>query len=110
MVVFGVGAMDVERQWPPSHFARLAAAIRAEWPGLRIVLTGAPSEASIVQAVMSDEAAPAGLIEKSGPLDEAVALIGRARLYRQRHQPAEHRCRLRPAGHRVFCANRAVGL
>ena len=81
MVVFGVGAMDVERQWPPSHFARLAAAIRAEWPGLRIVLTGAPSEASIVQAVMSDEAAPAGLIEKSGPLDEAVALIGAARAY-----------------------------
>ena len=79
MVVFGVGAMDVERQWPPSHFARLAAAIRAEWPGLRIVLTGAPSEASIVQAVMSDEAAPAGLIEKSGPLDEAVALIGGGR-------------------------------
>ena len=81
MVVFGVGAMDVERQWPPSHFARLAAAIRAEWPGLRIVLTGAPSEASIVQAVMLDEAAPAGLIEKSGPLDEAVALIGAARAY-----------------------------
>ena len=81
MVVFGVGAMDVERQWPPSHFARLAAAIRAEWPGLQIVLTGAPSEASIVQAVMSDEAAPAGLIEKSGPLDEAVALIGGARAY-----------------------------
>ena len=81
MVVFGVGAMDVERQWPPSHFARLATAIRAEWPGLQIVLTGAPSEASIVQAVMSDEAAPAGLIEKSGPLDEAVALIGAARAY-----------------------------
>ena len=75
MVVFGVGAMGVEWQWPPSHFARLAAAIRAEWPGLQIVLTGAPSEASIVQAVMSDEAAPAGLIEKLGPLDEAVALI-----------------------------------
>ena len=81
MVVFGVGAMDVERQWPPSHFARLAAAIRAEWPGLQIVLTGAPSEASIVQAVMSDEAVPAGLIEKAGPLDEAVALIGAARAY-----------------------------
>ena len=30
---------------------------------------------------MSDEAAPAGLIEKSGPLDEAVALIGGARAY-----------------------------
>ena len=41
MVVFGVGAMGVEWQWPPSHFARLAAAIRAEWPGLQIVLTGA---------------------------------------------------------------------
>ncbi|MED5351419.1 MAG: glycosyltransferase family 9 protein [Pseudomonadota bacterium] len=81
MAVFGVGAMDVERQWPQSHFARLAAAIRAKWPGLQIVLTGAPSEALIVQAVMSDEAAPAGLIEKSGPLDEAVALIGRARAY-----------------------------
>ena len=48
MVVFGVGAMDVERQWPPSHFARIAADIRAEWPGLRSVLTGAPSEASVV--------------------------------------------------------------
>ena len=51
-----------------------------------------------------------GLIEKSGPLDEAVALIGAVRPNRQRHHPAEHRCRLRPAGHRVFCANRAVGL
>ena len=81
MAVFGVGAMDVERQWPQSHFARLAAAIRAKWPGLQIVLTGAPSETLIVQAVMSDEAAPAGLIEKSGPLDEAVALIGAARAY-----------------------------
>ena len=30
---------------------------------------------------MSDEAAPTGLIEKSGPLDEAVALIGAARAY-----------------------------
>ena len=30
---------------------------------------------------MSDEAAPVGLIEKSGPLDEAVALIGAARAY-----------------------------
>ena len=81
MVVFGVGAMDAERQWPPSQFAQLAVAIRAEWPGLNIVLTGAPSEASIVQAVLSDDAAPAGLIEKAGPLDEAVALIGSARAY-----------------------------
>ena len=30
---------------------------------------------------MSDEAAPSGLIEKLGPLDEAVALIGAARAY-----------------------------
>ena len=30
---------------------------------------------------MSDEAAPARLIEKSGPLNEAVALIGAARAY-----------------------------
>ena len=48
MVVLCDGAMDAERQWPPSNFARLAAAIRAEWPGLNIVLTGAPYEASIV--------------------------------------------------------------
>ena len=81
LVVFGVGALDVERQWPALHFARLAAAIRAEWPDMNIVLTGAPSEASIVQAIMSDKTAPAGLIEKSGSLDEAVALIEAARAY-----------------------------
>ena len=81
MVVFGVGAMDVERQWPPSRFARLAAAIRAEWPGLTIVLTGAWSEASIMRAVMSDAEAPEGLIEMTGSLDEAVALIGASRAY-----------------------------
>ena len=81
--VFCVGGMDTEWQWPPPHFAQLAAAIKAEWPGLNIVLTGVPSEASIFQAVMSDEAAPAGLIQKSGPLDEALALIRATRLHRQ---------------------------
>ena len=110
MVVFGVGAMDVERQWPPSHFARLAAAIRAEWPGLRIVLTGAPSEASIVQAVMSDEAAPAGLIEKLGPLAEVVALIGASRAYFGNYTSLLNIAAACGRLAKGFCANRAVRL
>ena len=48
MMVFCVGVMDAERQLAPQHFARVVAVIRSEWPGLNIVLTGAPSDPSIV--------------------------------------------------------------
>jgi len=55
---------------------------------------------------MLDAAAPAGLIEKSGPLDEALALIQAAPaytcLYRQQNQLAEYRCCMRQAGHLIF--------
>ena len=81
MVVFGVGAMDVERQWPPSYFASLAAKLHQAAPDLKIVLMGASSERPIVEAVLADPAAPAGLISAMLPLDEAVALIGSARAY-----------------------------
>ena len=81
MVVFGVGAMDVERQWPPSYFAALAAKLHQAAPDLKIVLMGASSERPIVEAVLADPAAPAGLISAMLPLDEALALIGSARAY-----------------------------
>ena len=50
---------------------------------------------------MSDEAPPAGLIEKSGPLDEAVALIGVARAY-----IGNDTCLLNIA---AACGRRAIG-
>ena len=81
MVVMGVGAMDDERKWPPAHFAALAARLRDHAPTMRILVMGAPSEQPIIDAVLADPAAPAGLIPNTAPLDEAIALINAARLY-----------------------------
>ena len=81
MVVMGVGAMDDERKWPPAHFAALAARLRNHAPTTRILVMGAPSEQPIIDAVLADPAAPAGLMANTAPLDEAIALINAARLY-----------------------------
>ena len=81
MVIFGVGAMDVERQWPPSYFAALAAKLHEAFPDLKILLMGAPSEKHIIEAVFADPVAPPCLIGNTAPLDEAVALITSARAY-----------------------------
>ena len=81
MAVFGVGAMDVERQWPPSYFATLAAKLHQAFPDLKILLMGAPTEQPIIDAVLADPASPAGLIATIRPLDEAVALIAAAQAY-----------------------------
>ena len=81
MVVMGVTAMDEERMWPPAHFAALAARIRVLSPGTAILIMGAPSEQPVIDTVLSDPAAPVGLIANTAPLDEAVALINASRLY-----------------------------
>jgi len=81
MVIFGVGAMDDERQWPPSQFAVLAAKLHKAYPGIKILLMGAPSEMPIIEAVMADPNAPPGLIANTAPLDQAVALLTAARAY-----------------------------
>jgi len=81
MVIFGVGAMDDERQWPPACFAQLAARLQTFAPDMKILLMGAPSEKPIIEAVLADPAAPSGLIANTAPLDEAVALITSARAY-----------------------------
>lgn len=81
MVIFGVGAMDDERQWPPSQFAALAARLHKTFPDIKILLMGAPSEMPIIEAVMADPNAPAGLIANTAPLDQAVALLTAARAY-----------------------------
>ncbi|MEC8548889.1 MAG: glycosyltransferase family 9 protein [Pseudomonadota bacterium] len=81
MVVMGVTAMDEERMWPPAHFAALAARIREFSPATGILVMGAPSEQPVIDAVLADPAAPAGLIPNTAPLDEAVALINASRLY-----------------------------
>jgi heptosyltransferase-2 len=81
MVVMGVGAMDDERKWPPTHFAALAARLADHSPAMRILVMGAPAEQPIIDAVLADPAAPAGLIPNTAPLDEAIALINAARLY-----------------------------
>ena len=81
MVIFGVGAMDDKRQWPPSQFAALAARIHKTSPDIKILLMGAPSEMPIIEAVMADPQAPPGLIANTAPLDQAVALLTAARAY-----------------------------
>ncbi|MGC6454472.1 MAG: glycosyltransferase family 9 protein [Candidatus Puniceispirillaceae bacterium] len=81
LIIFGVGAMDAERQWPPACFAQLAASLHAAAPNLKILLMGAPSEMPIIEAVRSHAAAPAGLLVNMVPLDEAVALLEAARAY-----------------------------
>lgn len=81
MVIFGVGAMDDERQWPPSQFAKLAAMLHDASPEIKILLMGAPSEMPIIEAVMADPNAPPGLIANTAPLDQAVALLTAARAY-----------------------------
>ena len=81
MVIFGVGAMDEERQWPPSRFASLAAKLHETSPDVKILLMGAPSEMPIIEAVMADPKAPPGLIANTVPLDQAVALLTAARAY-----------------------------
>ena len=81
MVVMGVGAMDDERKWPPAHFAALAAHLAGHSPAMRILVMGAPAEQPIIDSVLADPAAPAGLIANTAPLDEAIALINAARLY-----------------------------
>lgn len=81
MVIFGVGAMDDERQWSPACFAELAAKLQSTAPETKILLMGAPSEMPIIEAVLADPAAPPGLIANTAPLDEAVALITAARAY-----------------------------
>jgi len=81
IVIFGVGAMDIERQWPPSCFAQLAARLRDAAPNTAILLMGAPSEAPIIEAVTADPHAPPNLISTMVPLDQAVALLRMARAY-----------------------------
>ena len=80
-IIMGVGAMDEERRWPPSHFAKLAAMLSAAHPATRIILMGAPAEQPIIDAVLADASAPSGLISAVRPLDQAVAMLAAARLY-----------------------------
>ena len=42
---------------------------------------GAPSEQSIIDAVLADSSAPSGLVSAVRPLDQAVAMLAAARLY-----------------------------
>jgi len=81
MVVLGIGAMDNERQWPPSCFAALAAYLDARWPEKKIMLMGSPSEMPIIASIMADPNAPLGLIANTAPLDEAVALLTAAHAF-----------------------------
>ena len=80
-IIMGVGAMDAERRWPPSHFAQLASRLAAAHPATRTILMGAPSEQPIIDAVLADTRAPSGLVSVVRPLDQAVAMLAAARLY-----------------------------
>lgn len=72
------GARYLSRRWPPAMFATVADALAGQ--GLRIVLTGSPSEAHLTRAVAEAMRAPA--IDMTGRTSQgAVAvLLHRSRL------------------------------
>jgi heptosyltransferase-2 len=81
MAVMGIGAMDIERRWPPAQFVKLAAMLAREWPDLAIVVMGGPAEAQIIDTIMADPAAPDGLIANTDDLDPAIEILSQAALY-----------------------------
>ncbi|MDQ1740239.1 MAG: hypothetical protein QOE53_1891, partial [Pseudonocardiales bacterium] len=75
LTVLHPGAAAPSRRWPAERFAVVAATLRGH--GHRVVITGGPAEASLVQAVAGDAGVPALLGLR---LPELISLIGRARL------------------------------
>ncbi|MEH3139760.1 MAG: glycosyltransferase family 9 protein [Mycobacterium kyogaense] len=72
-VVIHPGAAAPSRQWPPHRFAAVAAALAGE--GHRIVVTGSPAEADLVQTVVRKAGLPRSAIWPTPGLLALVALI-----------------------------------
>lgn len=54
-IVIGLhpGAKDKFKQWPPSHFAKVARALKEEL-GCSIIITGSPNEKNLVEAICKE--------------------------------------------------------
>ena len=80
MLILGVGAMHVDRQWPPTHFARLIEKISARFPHLHFGLMGANAELPLIEAVIAQLSDASPIIICTRPLDQSIALLERALL------------------------------
>lgn len=72
------GARLPSRRWPPQRFAEVADRLAAQ--GLKVVLTGAPDEAALVQSVQRAMRMPALDLSGKTELGALAALIAQARL------------------------------
>lgn len=81
LLILGVGAMHVDRQWPPVHFAKLIEKLSARFPHLYFGLMGAKSELPLIKAVVADLSNASRVITCTRPLDQSIALLERALLY-----------------------------
>ena len=88
LVVVHVSAGNPFRRWPAAHFVDLAAALAADDPGRRIIITSGPSDGDAAGRVISDARARLG--DAAGrqvlscgefSLAELRALLDRAALY-----------------------------
>lgn len=81
IVAVHVGAGRAVKQWPPERFGE-AAAMLARDPGARIVFTGAPEDAPLVDAALArarELGAPAASISGGTDLVQLAALLGQCR-------------------------------
>ena len=81
MLILGVGAMHVDRQWPPKYFARLIEKISARFPHLHFGLMGANAELPPIEAVIAQLSDASRVVICTRPLDQSIALLERALLY-----------------------------
>ena len=88
LIVIHVSAGNPFRRWPAAHFVDLAAALAADDPGRRIIVTSGPSEGDAAGLVISDARArlgdaAGGQVLSCGEfsLAELRALLDRAALY-----------------------------
>ncbi len=79
VVVIHPGAASPARRWPPQRYAAVAAALAAQ--GRRVVITGAPAEADLVEQVATEAGLPGSAVwPGSQDLLSLVALIADCRL------------------------------
>jgi ADP-heptose:LPS heptosyltransferase len=77
LIGFQPGASSRARMWPAEHFVALARQLLGAYPGIRIILTGSPSEAAYCQNI-ADEIGQAAMVSAGKiPLRQLPALIHR---------------------------------
>lgn len=81
LVMLGVGAMHVDRQWPTAHFARLIDMMRVAFPQIRLAIMGAPSEQHLLDDVCAALDHTDDIIVATNPIDVAISLLGRSVVY-----------------------------